>query len=75
MIALYSGHMRPHLDYVQLNNQQYKKDIGKLGEGQWRATKMARELQDMMCRKRPRDLSLFSLEKRRFGGYLKSSTI
>ncbi|KAK4828417.1 hypothetical protein QYF61_026273 [Mycteria americana] len=55
-IAFHSGYMSQHLVYVQFNNQKYKKDIGKLGEVQWRATKMARELQHMTCRERLRDL-------------------
>ena len=66
ILPLCSALVRPHPEYcVQMWSPQYRRDMDLLVHMQGRATEMIQGIKHLSYKDRPRELGLFSLEKRR----------
>lgn len=69
IIPVWSALVGPHLQHGAHSwYAPFKKGIDTLERAQRRATKMIKELENLLCGERLKELGLFTLEKRRLKG-------
>ena len=70
-VLLCSALVKPHLEYyIQTSGPQHRKDVELLDWIQRKLSKMLVGLEHLAYEERPRELGLFSMEKRRLWGDL-----